>query len=433
MGRTTGPDEVASRAKKGDRGRGPRTTQGRTTLISKAFSKLLRHQAVNEGIPISSDGWVRLDHLLSWKGLTGRNGVEPPPTLEDVWGAVEDNEKKRFAVRLRGGTKRETKGIPVDLQDQPVGTLGELIDTNLAPDTKATADTETEDETATAISFYRNTSPSPSAAEFEIRAVQGHSIQSVASDTSLLTPITLENPSSIPSTCVHGTFYSAWKLILSSGGLKRMGRNHAHLAIGPTLAEIGITEQGDGDVSADGNNKVISGMRSDAQLLIYIDLKGCLEDVKARDLDMQWWRSQNGVILTEGVDVGTDNIETGIANAGDSSDKPMGISSAFVHQQQSPDIMEVGKTTTKAGNSSLKELGGRHKAARSKQEQAAGQSNKIIPMDYWKVVVDIKGGNGVIWRQGTGMVKELPQELLNKGNPKSFRGRGRGRGGRTAG
>ena len=53
-------------------------------------------------------------------------------------------------------------------------------------------------------------------------------------------------------------------------------------------------------------NKVRSGMRSDAQILIYIDIRRSLE------AGMKWWRSENGVLLTEGIAVdGGDAAGTG--------------------------------------------------------------------------------------------------------------------------
>jgi 2'-phosphotransferase len=41
---------------------------------------------------------------------------------------------------------------------------------------------------------------------------------------------------------------------------------------------------------------VISGMRRDAQILIFVDLRKSLQQQES----MKWWRSENGVILTEG-------------------------------------------------------------------------------------------------------------------------------------
>jgi 2'-phosphotransferase len=52
------------------------------------------------------------------------------------------------------------------------------------------------------------------------------------------------------------------------------------------------------DNGRDLQNGVISGMRRDAQVLIYIDLK------RALAAGCPFWRSENGVILSEGMDTG---------------------------------------------------------------------------------------------------------------------------------
>lgn len=431
------------------RGRGHGGHMSRTTLISKACSKLLRHQAVNEGIPITNDGWVRLDHLLAWRGLSGRNGVSPPPTIEDIFEVVEVNEKKRFALRLIGA-KTERNEVDDGAQAQPVSTVEELMtaegETESSVKKEKEAETAAENETVQAISYHRSSKRPPDAQEFLIRAVQGHSIQAVASDTSLLKPISLDDPSSIPETCVHGTFYGAWKDILRSGGLKRMGRNHVHFAAGPSLEDIGITEEG--SVINGKSDKVISGMRHDAQLLIYIDLRLCLEDFKQNDVEMLWWRSENGVILTEGVE----------ADLLEAKNKPEATTSVEAEQKnrmEDDELVERAKNTvttvdlvvkdhSSSGNAELEPC--EHtaqqdgstanskdrsqqptKGGNGKQAQGAAQNNKLVPMKYWKVVVDVKGGHGVIWRQSEGEVKQLPENLLSKGTPK-FRGGSRGRG-----
>lgn len=58
-----------------------------------------------------------------------------------------------------------------------------------------------------------------------------------------------------------------------------MSRNHIHFSKG--LPE---------DTAAD----VISGMRNDAELLFYVDVQKSMED------GIEWWISDNGVVLTEG-------------------------------------------------------------------------------------------------------------------------------------
>lgn len=106
-----------------------------------------------------------------------------------------------------------------------------------------------------------------------IRANQGHSIKAIKVE---MEPIT--SPTDCP-TVIHGTNPQAWALIAKDPkGLKRMGRNHIHFASGLI-----------------GEDGVISGMRYSATVLIYLDLEKALKD------GIQFFRSENGVVLTEGV------------------------------------------------------------------------------------------------------------------------------------
>jgi 2'-phosphotransferase len=124
------------------------------------------------------------------------------------------------------------------------------------------------------------TPPDPNSEEpsdWVIRANQGHSIAAVDSAV-LLIPITRE-ASNVPETVIHGTYYAFYQTIVESGGLKKMSRNHIHFS-------TGLPEDKQG---------VISGMRSDAELLVYVDIQKSLEDG-----GVLWWISENGVVLTEG-------------------------------------------------------------------------------------------------------------------------------------
>lgn len=49
----------------GGRGKGGRPGQGREVQISKALSRLLRHQAENAGIPLDAEGFAPLDRVVS--------------------------------------------------------------------------------------------------------------------------------------------------------------------------------------------------------------------------------------------------------------------------------------------------------------------------------------------------------------------------------
>ncbi|KAK9273781.1 hypothetical protein L1049_018591 [Liquidambar formosana] len=107
-----------------------------------------------------------------------------------------------------------------------------------------------------------------------IRANQGHTITTIESE-SLLKPIL--SAEEVP-VCVHGTYKKNLQSILESG-LKRMKRLHVHFSCGlPTEGEV------------------ISGIRRDVNVLIFLDVRKALEE------GMKLYISDNKVILTEGFD-----------------------------------------------------------------------------------------------------------------------------------
>lgn len=94
-----------------------------------------------------------------------------------------------------------------------------------------------------------------------------------------------------------------------------MGRNHVHFSTGlpegavplaATVTPAGNSIENAGEPTASGEaassppqpkgraTQVISGMRNDAEILIYIDLPASLAS------GTLWWLSDNGVVLTEG-------------------------------------------------------------------------------------------------------------------------------------
>ncbi|GLT51931.1 hypothetical protein SLA2020_253020 [Shorea laevis] len=110
--------------------------------------------------------------------------------------------------------------------------------------------------------------------ELLIRANQGHTVKTVESE-SLLKPIL--SADEVP-VCVHGTYKKNLESILESG-LKRMNRLHVHFSCGlPTDGEV------------------ISGMRRNVNILIFLDVRKALEE------GMKLYISDNKVILTEGFD-----------------------------------------------------------------------------------------------------------------------------------
>ena len=185
---------------------------------------------------------------------------------------------------------------------------------------------------------------------FLIRATQGHSIKTVDA-ASFLEPLSLSNESELPGTVVHGTFHGAWPAILRSGGLRCMGRNHVHFATGPSMESVLAAQKEDAQKDTNKKDQVISGMRKDAQVLIYIDLR------KALAAGCPFWRSENGVILSEGLPV----------------------------------------------------LRG--------QDDTDSNAQKVVSVDFFDVVVEKKVGIGKIWERGE-VLQELPTKLTSRGTPK---------------
>ncbi|CAH1965669.1 unnamed protein product [Acanthoscelides obtectus] len=61
--------------------------------LSKTLSRLLRHDAVKEGLRLSADGYIRVSDLLKHPSLKGNF------SLDDIKRIVETNDKQRFSLR----------------------------------------------------------------------------------------------------------------------------------------------------------------------------------------------------------------------------------------------------------------------------------------------------------------------------------------------
>ncbi len=118
---------------------------------------------------------------------------------------------------------------------------------------------------------------------------QGHSITGINCEE-LLTPIPPDELSNL-DTIVHGTNKNAWENYIQKEGLNKMKRNHIHFAHGLPPSS---TKDGESD-----NDGVISGMRSNSQIYIFVNGKACADD------GIKFYRSSNGVILTSGLEDGT--------------------------------------------------------------------------------------------------------------------------------
>eukprot|EP00928_Gymnodinium_smaydae_P091749 TRINITY_DN75489_c0_g1_i1.p1 TRINITY_DN75489_c0_g1~~TRINITY_DN75489_c0_g1_i1.p1 ORF type:complete len:266 (-),score=27.00 TRINITY_DN75489_c0_g1_i1:171-968(-) len=120
--------------------------------------------------------------------------------------------------------------------------------------------------------------------ELHIRAHQGHTVRDVE-DKALLTEI--ESAEGLEFLC-HGTFAAAWETIKLEG-LKPMARNHIHCV--------------DVDLAHPENHGVhISGSRGESEVIVYIDAQAAIDE------GVQFLRSENGVVLTEGLSIGGERV-----------------------------------------------------------------------------------------------------------------------------
>lgn len=134
------------------------------------------------------------------------------------------------------------------------GTTEEDVERIVANDNKQRFTLKTEDGVAT------------------ICANQGHSIKHVG-DANL----TLLSHDEYPDKLIHGTTHAKLGLILNSGGLSKMSRNHIHF----TNLETSMGKQ-------------VSGVRSFSTVLVYIDIE------KLKNTDIKLYQSLNNVYLTTG-------------------------------------------------------------------------------------------------------------------------------------
>ncbi len=109
-----------------------------------------------------------------------------------------------------------------------------------------------------------------------ICANQGHSLKTINNDNLQK----LEEPKDFPSQLIHGTTLPKLKLILESGGLSKMNRNHIHFT---------------SNLTNDDANGVVTGIRYNSNILIYLDI------TKLQNQDeIQFYKSLNDVYLTPG-------------------------------------------------------------------------------------------------------------------------------------
>lgn len=210
-----------------------------TVQLSKTLAYILRHGAQKEQLQVRPDGFVRVDAILARPKIAKIEMEEGrAPTFQDVETIVATNDKKRFELAR--------------------GTMSE-------PGKAESSDASSGDDV------------------MWIRAVQGHSLESIhdlshqnldPNNVASLLPLVDEDGARM---AIHGTNTDAWEQILATKELRRMGRNHIHLAKG-----------------LPGSSGTISGMRTTCSRLLYVNVSAALQD------GVPFLLSSNGVILTPG-------------------------------------------------------------------------------------------------------------------------------------
>jgi 2'-phosphotransferase len=223
----------------------PKRKRNSDNDLSRALSWALRHEAPKLGLAMSPDGYVPVDDLLNCgHNRFCNNGW----TLEDVKRTVANNDKQRYRLcvkhiwRYRNQKNKNKKKYTYTFSSIP------------------------EEQNNTGLKVLC------------IRANQGHSIPNISCED-LLERIPSTELGKI-KTIVHGTYRKAWEEFICVHGLSRMKRNHIHFAPG----------------LPDDKDHVISGMRKTSEIYIYIDSQKCASD------EVKFYRSDNGVILTSGID-----------------------------------------------------------------------------------------------------------------------------------
>jgi 2'-phosphotransferase len=107
-----------------------------------------------------------------------------------------------------------------------------------------------------------------------ICATQGHSLKTITNNN-----LQLLNDGEYPEYLIHGTTKKNLQLILGSGGLSKMNRNHIHFTSKLISDEASV-----------------SGLRNFSTVLIFLDVS------KIQQNGIKFYKSLNDVYLSEGID-----------------------------------------------------------------------------------------------------------------------------------
>ncbi|XP_018649737.1 hypothetical protein Smp_037640 [Schistosoma mansoni] len=259
----------------------PELNKDPDVILSKKLAWILRHGAENVGMKYEPGGYLYVDKILQLKPFQGVR-------LEDISRVVNSNDKKRYELSTNPENGllriRAYQGHTVTFTVRQFALycfaaikLLRRVWKHVKIISKL-GSRPIKYNTRSILHLVQNTTFS-----LDIYMARPHKTQYNPNNLFAFFNLTIEgldialieNPEDYP-TVIHGTYFRNWDSIRKEG-LKRMQRTHIHFAPG----EVGETG-------------VISGMRSSAEIIIYIDL------IKAINDGYKFYISKNNVILCEG-------------------------------------------------------------------------------------------------------------------------------------
>ncbi len=227
-----------------------------SSALSRSLTSILRHRAHELGLPVDADGFIPLASLLAQRDVARYS-----PTLSDIERIVAECPKQRFALRLKPESEgKSAADLTVSDFDMKAnqGHSFEIAETAFAP---VTIELLGSLVSSHSLSHSQPSEAKSSTEEFVDQLPAGSLLHSSA------------------PTAIHGTFFPAWPLIVSSGGLSPCARQFVHFAIRPFMS-----------------TEMRSGMRRDCDLLLYVDLTAALQ------AGLQFFLSPNEVLLSKGLE-----------------------------------------------------------------------------------------------------------------------------------